>query len=70
MVRKLSSLKKERKEDGYVRNFKSFSRSAFLFWADIRCSCLKCCLAYPKHVSVMITMIFNVLSSNSAEGAC
>lgn len=71
MVRKLSSLKKKRGEDGCVRSFKStFSRSGFLFWADIRYSYLKCCLAYPKHISVMITMIFNVLSSSGAEDAC
>lgn len=55
---------------GWVRNVEStFSQSAFLFQADIRCS-FEYCLAYPKHISVMITMIFNVLSSHGAEDTC
>lgn len=65
------SLKKKGGEDGWVRNVEStFSWSALLFQADIRCFYLECCLAYPKHISVMVTMIFNVWSSHGAEDAC
>lgn len=54
-----------------MRSSKSASAwFAFLFKADMSCSCPECCLVYPKQITLMRIVIFNGLSSNSAEDAC